>query len=44
MQQALYQEQDSPMMAWSKKILAAGLAGILNWVPTYPLDVIKSII
>ena len=32
------------MKAYLKKMFAAGIAGVFNWVPTYPADVVKSII
>ncbi len=44
MQRMLYNEKDNEYKAYLKKMLAAGCAGILNWVPTYPADVVKSII
>ena len=31
-------------MIYFKKIMFGGLAGIINWCPTYPADLIKSII
>ena len=37
-------ENDSKARAYTKRMLVAGLAGFLNWIPTYPLDVMKSII
>lgn len=35
---------ESPKTAYPKKLIATGIAGVFNWVPTYPFDVIKSII
>lgn len=41
---ALIKDTDSTYMVYTKKVVASGCAGVLNWIPSYPLDVIKSII
>ena len=36
--------EDSDWVVYSKKMLASGISGVLNWLPSYPLDVVKSIV
>ena len=33
---------DSPKRKYTIKVIAGGIAGILDWIPTYPLDVVKT--
>lgn len=35
-------EGDSNLVINFKKSMACGIAGIVNWLPSYPIDVIKS--
>lgn len=44
LQRKFIREKDSTAMIHFKKVIFAGLAGIFNWCPTYPADLIKSII
>lgn len=37
-------ESDSEKRKHLKLVMISGLAGICNWVPTYPADLVKSII
>jgi solute carrier family 25 carnitine/acylcarnitine transporter 20/29 len=41
---SLIRSDDSEARKHAKLILISGLAGICNWVPTYPADLVKSII
>lgn len=36
-------ENDSFIVADLKRSMACGIAGIMNWLPSYPADVIKSV-
>ena len=40
----LIKDSDSAANKHMKLILISGLAGLCNWVPTYPADLVKSII
>lgn len=40
----LVNKNDSFFMQNLKKLLAIGTAGFINWIPTYPFDVLKTII
>ena len=40
----LIKDTDSTHMVYAKKILASGIGGVLNRIPSYPLDVVKSVI
>jgi solute carrier family 25 carnitine/acylcarnitine transporter 20/29 len=40
----LIKESDSMAKKHLKLIFISGLAGLCNWVPTYPADLVKSII
>jgi solute carrier family 25 (mitochondrial carnitine/acylcarnitine transporter), member 20/29 len=40
----LIRENDSMASKHLKLVLISGLAGLCNWVPTYPADLVKSII
>mmetsp|Transcript_31566 Transcript_31566/g.27961 ORF Transcript_31566/g.27961 Transcript_31566/m.27961 type:complete len:116 (+) Transcript_31566:526-873(+) len=33
---------DSSKRKYTIKVLAGGMAGVMDWVPTYPLDVVKT--
>lgn len=33
---------DSPSKVYTIKVIAGGLAGCMDWIPTYPIDVIKT--
>ena len=35
-------EEDSNRRKYVIKVLAGGLAGVMDWVPTYPFDVVKT--
>jgi hypothetical protein len=36
--------KDSFTKEYLKKLFAIGVAGFVNWIPTYPFDVLKTII
>mmetsp|Transcript_10690 Transcript_10690/g.10566 ORF Transcript_10690/g.10566 Transcript_10690/m.10566 type:complete len:87 (+) Transcript_10690:541-801(+) len=38
----LIKEQDSTKKKYFIRAMAGGLAGIMDWIPTYPFDVIKT--
>lgn len=38
----LINKDDSAKRKYSIKVLAGGLAGVMDWIPTYPLDVVKT--
>ena len=38
----LLKEDDSKLMVFLKKSFACGIAGVVNWLPSYPIDVVKS--
>ena len=40
----LIKESDSPATKHLKLIAISGIAGMCNWIPTYPADLVKSII
>ena len=40
----MIKDTDSNGILHAKLVLASGFAGIINWIPTYPFDLIKSII
>ena len=44
LQKEFIDEKDAEAKKHLKLILISGLAGICNWVPTYPADLVKSII
>lgn len=37
-------EGDSKMKGYAVKGMAGGIAGIMNWIPSYPFDIVKSFI
>lgn len=39
---SLINEKESKSSQYMKLIFISGLAGIINWVPTYPFDLVKS--
>lgn len=39
----LINENDSNLKIFFKKCFACGVAGIVNWMPSYPVDVVKSL-
>ena len=41
---SLIKEKESQSSKHMKLIFISGLAGLCNWVPTYPCDLVKSII
>ncbi len=40
----IIKEKDNEATKHLKLIMISGLAGVCNWVPTYPADLVKSII
>ena len=38
----LIKPEDSAKRKYTIKVIAGGLAGIMDWLPTYPLDVVKT--
>ena len=39
---ATHNENDSTGMKYFKKAMVAGTAGLVNWLPSYAVDVVKS--
>lgn len=37
-------KDDTEAMRYFKIAIASGTAGVLNWIPSYPLDVVKTIV
>lgn len=35
-------KDDSPKKKYAIKVVSGGLAGIMDWIPTYPFDVVKT--
>lgn len=40
----LIKETDSFTVQHAKLVFVSSFAGVINWIPTYPFDLIKSII